>query len=118
MAKKQVAATGTTQAVVLSGGGAYGAYEIGVMKALFSGKSPATDQTPLDPDIFTGTSVGAFNASYMVSKRRAEIVSAIGQLESVWNDQIAEHSQNCGNGVFRLRFNPIDFIDPRCLLNQ
>ena len=55
------------QAVILSGGGANGAYEVGVLKALLTGQSPATDFQPLDPDIFTGTSVGAFNAALLVS---------------------------------------------------
>ena len=52
-------------AVVLSGGGSHGAFAVGVMKALFTGASPAVDFEPLESDIFTGTSVGAFNASIM-----------------------------------------------------
>jgi len=48
-------------AVVLSGGGATGAYEVGVLKALYGGKSRVTQFKPLDPDIFSGTSIGSFN---------------------------------------------------------
>jgi predicted acylesterase/phospholipase RssA len=34
------------QALILSGGAVYAAYEVGVMKALFQGESPATDYQP------------------------------------------------------------------------
>ena len=57
---------GEKHAIVLSGGGAYGAFEIGVMKVLFSGRSPSTRYTPVQADILTGTSVGAFNAAMIV----------------------------------------------------
>ena len=50
-------------ALVLSGGGAYGAFEVGIMKALFAGRSPATRYRPLEAKIFTGTSVGAFHVA-------------------------------------------------------
>ena len=56
-------------AMVLSGGGAYAAYGVGVMRALFAGESPATGHTPLDPGIYAGASAGAFNAAYMVSQQ-------------------------------------------------
>src|SRR5690349_673355 len=42
-------------AVVMSGGGGYGAYEVGVLKVLLGEKKIA-------PGIVTGTSAGAFNA--------------------------------------------------------
>jgi len=45
---------GCKHAVILSGGGASGAYEVGVLKGLFAGDSPATNYTPLMPDIFYG----------------------------------------------------------------
>ena len=53
------------QAVVLSGGGANGAYEVGVLLALCEGASPATDYVPLSAEIYTGTSVGAYNVAFM-----------------------------------------------------
>jgi len=34
-------------ALVLSGGGAYGAFSVGVMKVLFAGRSPANSYQPL-----------------------------------------------------------------------
>ena len=40
------------QGLVLSSGGADSAYAVGVMKALFNGRSPATDYVPLNPGVF------------------------------------------------------------------
>ena len=57
-------------AIILSGGGGYGAYEVGVLKALLTGKSPTTGFEPLVPDIMTGTSVGAYNATWCPARRR------------------------------------------------
>src|SRR5438128_11117647 len=95
-----------TQAVILSGGGAYGAYEVGVMKGLFTGESPSTGYDYPNPGIFTGTSVGAFNATFIVSRPDDDICAAVRQLELAWLSQVAESSQACGNGVFRFRANP------------
>lgn len=102
------------QAVILSGGGAYGAYEIGVMKALFTGESPSTGHDYLNPGIFTGTSVGAYNAAFMVSRPDEDICATIRSLESVWINQIAESPESCGNGVFRIRANPLRYSNPAC----
>ena len=54
-------------ALVLSGGGATGAYEVGVIKALVAGRSPSTGFQPLEPDAFLGNSIGCFNATMLVS---------------------------------------------------
>lgn len=107
-----------TQAVILSGGGAYGAYEVGVMKALFMGESPATSYQPLNPGIFTGTSVGGVNASVLVSYPDISICSLIAFLESIWVDQISESPRTCGNGVFRFRGDLFRYLDARCLLSN
>ena len=48
------------RAIVLSGGGSKGAYEIGVWKAL--------RKLHIKYDIVTGTSVGALNAALMTQK--------------------------------------------------
>ena len=48
------------RAIVLSGGGAKGAYQIGVWKALRKLK--------IDYSIVTGTSVGALNGAFLVQK--------------------------------------------------
>ena len=103
---------GTRTAVVLSGGGAYGAYEIGVLKALFGGKSPSTGGGALDPDIFVGTSVGGFNAA-VLAMNKGGAAGAIEHLESIWRDQVADKGDGRGNGVYRIRGNPLDYLDPR-----
>lgn len=102
-------------AAVLSGGGANGAYEVGVLKALAAGASPATGYRPLDMDIYCGTSVGAFNAAFMTSCSHLSCADAATSLARVWLDKIAEGPGQCNNGVLRLRFDPSELVDPSCL---
>lgn len=102
-------------AVVLSGGGAYGAYEIGVMKALFQGRAPASVFEPPEAHVFTGTSVGAFNAAVMCSQPGAPSSSTIEYLERVWLERIASGPGRCGNGIFRFRGDLSRYFDPQCL---
>jgi predicted acylesterase/phospholipase RssA len=97
-------------ALVLSGGGAYGAWEVGVMKALCSGQSPSTRGIPLDPSIFTGTSVGSFNASVMTMADGTGS-DAVKKLEQFWMYEIADRGGNQGNGVYRIRGNPPSYLD-------
>ncbi len=58
------------RALVLQGGGALGAYEVGVLKVLIGkltdGKENGENQEPLF-DIIAGTSIGAMNAAVLVS---------------------------------------------------
>jgi NTE family protein len=103
-------------AVILSGGGAYGAYEVGVMKALFAGDSPGTDYKTLNPEIFTGTSVGAFNASVMAMMSDWHSTTMVEYLEDAWLNEIADDSRRCGNGVFRFRANPLRYLDTECFI--
>ncbi len=105
---------GRKVAVVLSGGGATGAYEVGVLKALLSGRSPTTDYQPLQPDIFTGTSIGGFNAAYLVSKWDSYGPAAIGDLERFWLEKLAGPVRS--NGVYRLRGNPLELLAPSSYL--
>ena len=84
-------------AIVLSGGAAYGAYEVGVLKAL-------SEKKGFDPEIVTGTSVGAFNAAIVASE-------SIARLEEIWRDEIPEHGTH-GNGVMRVRGNPLPYLNP------
>lgn len=102
-------------ALVLSGGGAYGAFAVGIMKVLCAGQSPATNYQPLNPEIFSGTSVGAFNAAVMVSLPVKSSLEAALRLKDIWFDHIAEKPGQCGNGVFRLRADPAEYINPSCL---
>jgi predicted acylesterase/phospholipase RssA len=112
-------ANGNMQAVILSGGGAYGAYEIGVLKALLTGQAAQSKYPNLDPDIYTGTSVGAVNAAVMVSQNGQGVSApeAIAFLEDAWLKIISESSQKCGNGAYRIRANPLRYLKPQCLTN-
>jgi len=101
--------------MVLSGGGAYGAFAIGVMKTLFAGRSPATAYEPLAAEILTGTSVGSFNAAMMAAPMGEDNLTAALRLENAWLELVADRPGRCGNGVFRLRGNPADLIDANCL---
>jgi predicted acylesterase/phospholipase RssA len=103
------------EAIVLSGGGSYGAYEVGIVKALFTGASPATDFKPLNADMFVGTSAGAINAAVLVSHLSAGPSAAVQYLEHLWSNVIAEQPGGCGNGVYRVR-TPLEFLDPDCLI--
>jgi predicted acylesterase/phospholipase RssA len=102
-------------AIVLSGGGAYGAFAIGVLKVLFAGRSPATGYEPLSADIYTGTSVGAFNAAVMVEQGAQPSLESVLRLENIWLELVADRPGRCGNGIFRIRGNPADLVDAGCL---
>ena len=101
------------QALILSGGGAQGAFEIGVTKALFEGASPATGGRPLKPQVFTGNSVGSYNAAFLVQEGEPGL-EAVRRLEEVWLRRIADTPESCGNGVYRLRGDPSRFLEPGC----
>lgn len=90
--------------IVLSGGGAFGAYEVGVLKALL-------EDGTIDPAVFSGTSVGAYSAAIMCQGGGGK--EAAAKLEKVWLENVAETSARMGNGVYRVRLNPIDFFNPR-----
>ena len=72
------------RAIVLSGGGARGAYEAGVLRFLFDDFPARTGLTP-QFDIVCGTSVGAIHACYLAGT--AEGVEGRGQkLVDIWRD--------------------------------
>lgn len=105
----------SSTAVVLSGGSSFGAFGIGVMKVLFAGRSPATQYQPLEADIFSGTSVGAFNAAGMLCRPNESNLAAAFRLEKIWLDRVAKGPGDCKNGIFRLRVNPLSYLDADCL---
>lgn len=107
------------QAVILSGGGANGAYEVGVLKALLTGQSLATGNEVLDPDVFTGTSVGAFNAAFLVSLWDTHGPAAIANLETVWRNRLARESRvSAASSGYRYLANPLEFFDPRSFFSN
>jgi NTE family protein len=97
-------------AVVLSGGGATGAYEVGVLKALYGGKSRVTQFKPLDPDIFSGTSIGSFNSAVLVSSSEVEGQRPVEYLADIWLNDISRDGSTSHNRVFRFRANPGEFL--------
>lgn len=105
-------------AVVFSGGGALGAYEVGILKALTHGLSPATNYRPLEPDIYSGTSVGAYNATFMAAEGTLPGPQAVARLEKVWLKEIALHPGRSNNGVYRYRLNPFQLLNPIQIARQ
>ena len=104
-------------AIVLASGGVLGAYEIGVMKALFKGESPSTDYVPLLPQIVCGSSIGAFNAAFIVSQvGETDWVTAVERLECVWLEAIAPPTGP--NGAYRICGNPFELLDVRNLFKE
>jgi NTE family protein len=98
-----------SSALVLSGGGANGAYEIGVMRALLSGQSPSTRRRPLEPAAIASTSIGTFNAAVLLSNFNGGWPDAVARLERVWTERIVAESGALRNGVLRYRMNPLDW---------
>jgi predicted acylesterase/phospholipase RssA len=101
-------------AIVLSGGASYGAYEVGVMLALFQGDSPVTGGRPLDASQFAGTSIGAFNAAAMVAGAGTSLTDSARRLSRIWLEEIARPPGGCDNGMFRVR--GADALGIECLL--
>ena len=106
----------TKPAVALSGGGAYGAYEVGVLKSLVNGQSRAVNGVPLRPAILTGTSVGSFNAA-IVTMLPDSAIDAVERLERIWLDDIADRGSVRGTGVYRIRGNPEGYLEGTTLKN-
>ena len=56
-------------AIVLQGGGALGAYECGVLKALYESRPG------FEPSVITGLSIGAVNAAVLAGAKHNSIAS-------------------------------------------
>lgn len=69
------------KALVLSGGGAHGAYQVGVLKKLF-------DSEEYGYDIIAGVSVGAINAVYLSMFKPSEQANSINGLKNLWLSDI------------------------------
>ncbi|HVW07035.1 MAG TPA: patatin-like phospholipase family protein [Bryobacteraceae bacterium] len=95
----------TKSALVLSGGGAFGAYEVGVIRALCGRGS-------LDAEVFAGTSVGNFNAAILAMNKGGACASA-ELLQEIWLNRIADSGDGRGNGVYRIRGHIENYFDHR-----
>jgi NTE family protein len=104
--------------IVLSGGGAFAAYEAGVLRAILAGETEATGYSKVDPGIITGTSAGAINAALMISRLDAGVMDALDYLDRVWLDELAARSPFGHNGVFRFRMDPVSFLNPESLVSH
>src|SRR5439155_863279 len=69
-------------AVVLAGGGARGAYEIGALSALL----PRLQQRGERPQVFVGTSVGAINAAFLASTAADPLDSVLANGSRLWSE--------------------------------
>jgi len=98
-------------AIVLAGNGANAAYEVGVMKALLREACAHNNKRPLDPEIYSGTSVGALNAAVMASRADQSAGAAVEFLEKLWVERIAS-SVRTSNGIFRVRGGIDNFVNP------
>jgi NTE family protein len=70
-------------AIVLSGGGARGAYEVGVLSYLFEHIYPALPPG-FEFDIVSGTSVGAIHAGYIAASAQIDLPSRSRALIKTW----------------------------------
>jgi NTE family protein len=72
----------STVAVVLAGGGARGAYEIGALSALL----PRLEERGERPRVIVGTSVGAINAAYLAATAADPVEQALEQGYRLWSE--------------------------------
>jgi NTE family protein len=94
------AASRRTTAVVLSGGGARGAYEAGVLSYLFEDIYPELPER-FEFDIVSGTSVGAIHAGYIAASAHLDLESRARQLLDTWRGMALEDV---------LRLSPTDLL--------
>ena len=89
-----------TYAIVLEGGGARGAYQVGVWKAL--------DEAGLRYDAVAGSSVGALNGAMMAMRR-------LDEAEELWNNMRFSQVMNVDDGLmsklFKLKLDEIDLLE-------
>ena len=97
------------RALVLQGGGALGAYEVGVLKVLCKNLAKKQGKDGKDEplfDIIAGKSMGAMNAAVLVSNvinRRKTWEEAVEQLEIFWTDEKkVYHPHLNGGGITKI----------------
>jgi len=95
--------------VVLSGGGARAAYEVGVLKAIYSGKCRSATGNPVE--VLCGTGAGAFNAAVVASRLPGQYPAPLDYLESLWADEIPREGRARNNRIYRKRLDTNQFFD-------
>ena len=75
------------EALVLAGGGARAAYQVGVLGAIADW---LPDDSPCPFEVLVGTSAGALNAA-TVAARAARLRDGVAMLERVWSDFEVAH---------------------------
>jgi predicted acylesterase/phospholipase RssA len=73
------------KALVLSGGGVFGAYQVGVLQHLIEDEKN-------DYDVFLGSSVGALNATYLSQFKHGDSQKSIIGLRNLWLNEIRDSS--------------------------
>jgi len=69
-----------TVALVLSGGGARGAYEMGALSVLL----PELERRGERPTVLVGTSVGAFNCAYLAARAHVQASQLVDEALPLW----------------------------------
>ena len=103
------------RALVLSGGGAGGAYEVGVMSALFTGQVAEGRFGVFDPGQLAGVSVGAINAALILSSPADNLADAVTQLEYLYLNVLAGDAGICRPPVLHPRLDPTWILSSSCL---
>jgi NTE family protein len=83
--------------LVLSGGGARGAYEVGVLAHLFEHVLPKLPPD-FDFDVVSGTSVGAIHASYVAATSKWDGAQRARRLSDTWKNMELEQVVRLGVG--------------------
>lgn len=96
--------------MVLSGGGARAAYEVGVLKTLMAGPDP--------PEVFCGTGAGAFNAAVIASRLPGQFPEPVEYLRSLWADEIPREGLMRNSRVYRRRLDTAQFADIPFMWNR
>ena len=94
-------------AIVLSGGGARGAYEAGVLSYLFEHIYPQL-RPGFEFDIVTGTSIGAIHAGYVAASAHLDPKTRSSGLVDTWASMALEH-------VLRLKLTDLVGVPLRAL---
>ncbi len=106
--------------IVFSGGGAYGAFELGVLRKLAARASTAHGGLQdLMPSVLTGTSVGGFNAAWLacaLGGPKKSLPAIVEDLVTVWRKRIAGGLHD--NGAFRIRGDVFSFPGPSEVLRD